>query len=305
MTTKGYEQAVRLLFNLLPDIAREEAFALKGGTAINMFYRNMPRYSVDIDLTYLPVVDRAEDLAGIDAALEGIVESVGRRNPEFQVARIRGGGGRGTRIMVADGGVTVKIETTPVMRGTVLPAVRMATSDMATGQFGFAETNVVSFEDVYAGKLNAALDRKHPRDIFDVMILYRNEGVTDKLFRVFLAYLAGSSRPMHELLDPKVPLNETLFDAEFQGMSRESVSFSKIEETQARLRDDVRTRLTGDIAAFLLSLHDAEPDFNLLDLPEAANLPAVRWKVMNLERLKRENRGKHEDQRRALEAIFV
>ena len=303
--SEGYQQAVRLLFHLLPDIAREGCFALKGGTAINMYYRDMPRYSVDIDLTYLPRVSWEEGLAGIDAALDGIVEAVLRRNSHFRAHRNPEGGGGGTRIVVNDGGgAGVKIETTPVMRGTVLPARRMRTSAAATEQFGMAETIVASFEDVYAGKLNAALDRQHPRDIFDVMVLYQNEGITDRLFRVFLTYLAGSRRPLHELLAPACRMDEAIFDAEFKGMARNPVPFSELVDTHVRLTGDIQARLTGDIAAFLLSLHDAEPDFSLLGLPDAANLPAVRWKVMNLERLIRENRTKHGEQRGALEALL-
>lgn len=207
--------------------------------------------------------------------------------------------------MVNDGGgAGVKIETTPVMRGTVLPAHWMRTSAAATEQFGLAETTVASFADVYAGKLNAALDRQHPRDIFDVMVLYQNEGITDELFRVFLAYVAGSRRPMHELLAPAGKMDEAVFDAEFRGMAREPVLFGELVDAQNRLTGDIQARLTGDNAAFLLSLHDAKPDFSLLGLPDAANLPAVRWKVMNLERLIRENRAKHGEQREALETLL-
>ena len=60
-----YVDQVRLLLGVLPDVAGEGAFALKSGTAINLLYRDMPRLSVDIDLTYLPVVhDREASLRG-------------------------------------------------------------------------------------------------------------------------------------------------------------------------------------------------------------------------------------------------
>ena len=63
-----YRQVV-LLVELLPLVAREPCFALKGGTAINLFIRNLPRLSVDIDLTYLPIQERDNSLAHIDDAL--------------------------------------------------------------------------------------------------------------------------------------------------------------------------------------------------------------------------------------------
>lgn len=67
---------------------------------------------------------------------------------------------------------------------------------------------------------------------------------------------------------------------------------------------DIRDRLRGNVAAFLLSLHDAQPDFNLIGLPQAEDLPAVRWKCLNLERLKSDNPDKHAEQRLLLEALF-
>ena len=99
----------------------------------------------------------------------------------------------------------VKIETSSVTRGTVHPTGLMVVSKRATQLFGFMEANVLAFEDVYGGKLVAALDRLHPRDLFDVKIFYYNEGLTDKLFRTFLIYVASSRRPMHEILAPENP----------------------------------------------------------------------------------------------------
>lgn len=69
-----YRQQVALLLRVLPFVEEERAFALKGGTAINLFVRDMPRLSVDIDLTWLPVEDRATSLAAINAAMLRIKE---------------------------------------------------------------------------------------------------------------------------------------------------------------------------------------------------------------------------------------
>ncbi len=49
--TDIYRKQVELLVRTIPNVAEEKCFALKGGTAINLFIRNMPRLSVDIDLT--------------------------------------------------------------------------------------------------------------------------------------------------------------------------------------------------------------------------------------------------------------
>ena len=299
-----YVAQVRLLLSVLPDIATETVFALKGGTAINLFYRDMPRLSVDVDLTYLPVADRQSSLKDMDDAFSGIVAAITERNPRVKARRIAGGGDNDTRIMVSDGSAQIKIETSPVTRGAVFPARTMVASESVTEQFGFVETNVLAFEDLYGGKLHAALDRQHPRDLFDVKLLYENEGLTDDLFRVFMVYVASSGRPMHELLAPARPYREDLYDGEFSGMTRETVSRNALADTGRRLHADIKSRLKDEVADFLLSLHDAAPDFGLIGLPEAGRLPAVRWKLINLEKLKQADPEKHAVQRRALENLF-
>ena len=208
MARELYAAQVALLVRILPFVAAEEEFALKGGTAINLFYRDLPRLSVDIDLTYLPIKDRAESLA---------------------------------------------------------------------------ETQVVSFEDLYGGKLHAALDRQHPRDLYDVKLLYENEGLTDALFRTFLIYVASSLRPAHELLNPNFANLEQPFAQEFLGMTKETVSLDALINVRARLIDDIQSRLDDAAQAFLLSLQDATPDFDVIGLPQAACLPAVKWKLLNLQ----------------------
>src|SRR3546814_5645060 len=93
---------------------------------------------------------------------------------------------------------------------------------------------VVSFEDLYGGKLHAALDRQHPRDFYDVELLYANEGLTDSLFRVFLVYVAASGRTMHELLAPARSSIASPFPAEVVGMTRDVVSLGALEAARVR-----------------------------------------------------------------------
>ena len=117
-----YLAQVRLLLAALPEIARETAFALKGGTAINLFYRDLPRVSVDLDLTWLPVTDRRSSLQDIDDALHRIAAAITARYPRLEARRTAGGGGADTRVIVRGGRAQVKIETSPVTRGAVYPA---------------------------------------------------------------------------------------------------------------------------------------------------------------------------------------
>lgn len=299
-----YIAKVSLLISVLPSIIEESVFALKGGTAINLFHRDMPRLSVDIDLTYLPVSDRSESLTEIDETFERIVNSICLSNPELTCQRTKPNREVATRILVRNQAIEIKIETSPVARGTVYPSVRMVVSPTVMERFGYAEANIAVFEELFAGKIVAALDRQHPRDLFDVKLLYDHEGLTDKLFRMFLVYLAGSRKPVHEILAPKKRLEDSEVLSHFEGMTAEPVAKETLIEAQDRLHEDIRGRLTGDVASFLLSLHDAEPDFDAIGVPAANDLPAIKWKLLNLARLKVENPQKHSKQREALRALF-
>lgn len=164
---------------------------------------------------------------------------------------------------------------------------------------------VLSFEDLFGGKLHASVDRQHPRDLFDVKLLYENEGLTDALFRTFLVYVASSGRPPHELIKPSFSKLDGAFVKEFEGMTIEPVSLDQLKDVRARLAKDLLSRLDENAMRFLLSLHDVEPDFEAIGLPQAAKLPAVRWKLLNLAKLKEQNPAKHAEQRRAIEEILA
>lgn len=305
MAREPYAAQVSLLVRLLPFIAQEKAFALKGGTAINLFYRDMPRLSVDIDLTYLPVRDRAESLADINETLDRIMTAASRGINGLDARRIDGGGGGATRIRARLGGAEVKVETSPVTRGVVHDPEERAVSTAVEDEFGYAAVQVVSFEDLFGGKLHAAMDRQHPRDLFDVKLLYENEGLTDELFRTFLVYVASSPRPAHELLRPSLSNLDEPYAREFVGMTTIPVTLDDLIATRARLIADIGARLDANAQRFLTTLHDGEPDFEAIGLPQAADLPAVRWKLLNLKKLAAENPDKHKVHREELEKLFT
>jgi len=304
MDRETYLAQVRLLVRLLPLLAEEPDFALKGGTAINLFYRDMPRLSVDIDLAYLPVAERAPSLKVINEAFDRLTARANAM-PGASARRIAGGGGGGTRILATGGGVTVKIETSPVMRGTIGKPRLMRTTDKVENAFGFVAANVLAFNDLYAGKLHAALDRQHPRDLFDIKLLYENEGLIDELFHAFLVYAACSSRPTHELLAPNEKDIAPEFEKEFAGMTAAPVALEELTDARKKLVADIQSRLKGPTAEFLMTLQAGAPDFTLIGLPQAADLPAIKWKMLNLKKLIAENPDKHRAQTEALNAIMI
>jgi len=215
---------------VLPQVATETCFALKGGTAINLFVRDMPRLSVDIDLTYLPVAERPKALADIEAALERIIALIDRRLPGVRITQKRPAEGLiGFQVNIPD--AQVKVEVNPVLRGVVFPPAELTVRQKVEERYGFAETLVVSFEDLYAGKICAALDRQHPRDLFDVKLLLETGGLNRDVFRAFLVYLISHGRPMAELLAPHRKDIRPEFEGGFDGMTDEPVSIDELVKT--------------------------------------------------------------------------
>lgn len=281
---RRYTDRVRLLVEILPVLAQEPHFALKGGTAINLFEHDLPRLSVDIDLAWLPVHDYAEDARLIAESLERLAVALRARPLQLQVMTSAGeGAGTVTRLVASRGRARVQIETTPVMRGTVHPVRKMVVRPRVEEAFGFAEVQVLDFADLYAGKLAAALARQHPRDLFDVGLLLEDERADAHLWRTFLVYLTCSPKPAWEMLAPRVPGDfEATFAAHFQGMTTEAIAVEALLASRERLLERVAGWLDGPSCAFLQSVENEQPDFNLIGLAHAAELPGVRRKLYNL-----------------------
>jgi predicted nucleotidyltransferase component of viral defense system len=281
---ESYRRQVALLLQTLPHVAVEDCFALKGGTAINLFVRNMPRLSVDIDLTYLPVETRARSLAAIDAAMKRIVKRIEDTIPGARVTQSLSETVI-TRLTVRAASVQTKIEVTPVLRGTVYPTSLRTVSPAVEDGFGFAEINVVSFSDLYAGKLVAALDRQHPRDLFGVRDLFAHEGIDDDLRRAFIVYLLSHGRPMFEVLKA-VPKNiGPEFLRGFEGMTEMPVTVDELTAARALLVDAIVGEMPHEHRRFLVSFEEGRPDWSLLGVPGAEQLPAVLWRQQNLDNL--------------------
>ncbi len=232
MASEVFEGQVALLVRVLPYVATETCFALKGGTAINLFVRDLPRLSVDIDLVYLPIEDRETSLIGIRSALSRIAQKIRKAIPDSVVTDSANAGG--TLVLVRQRNAQIKIEVTPVLRGTVHPTELKTVRPSVEEQFGFAEIQVVSFADLYAGKLVAALDRQHPRDLFDVQHLLANEGIDDALYQAFLAYVLSHNRPAHELLQPRLKEIRRTFETEFVGMTVSETSLEMLLATREK-----------------------------------------------------------------------
>lgn len=279
-----FRRQVALLLRSIPAIAREKCFALKGGTAINLFIRDLPRLSVDIDLTYVPVAPRNKSLAAIDKALRRIEARIVKSSVDLRVSQSHHDECV-TKLVVREGRSQIKIEVTPVLRGCVFEPELRSVSSAVEAEFGFAEMPVVSLADLYAGKLVAALDRQHPRDLFDVKELLAHEGLTPEIRSAFLVYLVSHNRPMAEVLAARPKDITREFETNFTGMTTAPVELADL----LRARDDMVATLIRNMPKahrkFLLSFEQGKPDWALVGLDGAGRLPAVQWRQQNLDAL--------------------
>jgi len=299
-----YLDTARLLTQVAPLVFQDGVFALKGGTAINLFVRDMPRLSVDLDLVFPDyTLSREEALARISEAIRNSAERLTARG--ILTHTIASGDAGETKLLVRRGNVELKVEVNFVMRGTVHP-VRNASLSPKAREVLLAdlELPVVSLEDLYGGKLVAALDRQHPRDLFDCMQLFAHEGITPAIRRAFVVYLACHNRPVHEVLFPAVRDISREYERTFKGMTAEPVELSELLATRERLITELEYGLDADERKFLISFVRNQPNWGLLGIPHLAELPGIRWKLHNLSQLAKLSPKKFEKQAEALERLL-
>lgn len=283
---QDYVDTVRLLLAVAPAVFRPPRFALKGGTALNLFVQDMPRLSVDIDVVFTDhTLDREAALKAIAADLKSIKSAISAMGHRADLPTTKGGDE--VKLIIDGNGVRVKVEVNFVFRGSVLPVVQRPLISTAQDVFTTDITlPVLDTAELYGSKLVAAMDRQHPRDMFDVSKMIERFGWQPSFVDCFVAYLAGHNRPVHEVLFPrKLPL-EPAFTNEFAGMTRDGVALDLLEETQERLIAQLPRALSTSHREFLLSLVRAEPAWELMPFNHLQHLPALQWKLLNLRKLK-------------------
>jgi hypothetical protein len=284
MLSADYQRAVQLLLRLVPIVFASDVFALKGGTAINLFMSPVSRLSVDLDLAFLPLgLPRAEALAEISRELEGVRERAEASSLTTRAPRRVSGDE--SQVLVSDGQTEVKIEVNQVFRGSVLPTHMARLHPTAEELFAtHVAARLLANAEVYAGKAVAALDRQHPRDLFDVWIRYHDGGYSSSDLDVFAVYLAGHNRPPHEILtDRDRPLAD-LYVASLVGMtSGNTPSVEELDATRRQFRLDVLRRMSSQAREFLTSFFALDPAWDALPFSGLEQLPALQWKQRNLE----------------------
>jgi hypothetical protein len=299
-----YVDTVRLLLAVAPAVFRPPRFALKGGTALNLFVQDMPRLSVDIDVVFTDhTLDREAALKAIAADLKSIKSAISAMGHRADLPTTKSGDE--VKLIIDGNGVRVKVEVNFVFRGTVLPVVQRPLVFTAQDIFTTDITlPVLDTAELYGGKLVAAMDRQHPRDIFDVLKMIERFGWQPSFADCFVAYLTGHNRPVHEVLFPKKLPLEPAFTNEFAGITRDGVALDLLEQTQERLIAQLPRTLTTSHREFLLSLVRAEPAWELMPFNHLQLLPALQWKLLNLRKLKSRDATRFSVQHNGLAAKF-
>jgi predicted nucleotidyltransferase component of viral defense system len=297
----AYKKQVALLLQILPEVAAEKSFALHGGTAINLFELDMPRLSVDIDLTFTTIGEREKDLDTIRKLLEKLMERIKKRIPTITfsdpVVALEN-----LKINCVTKDAIVKIEVNQINRGLMSPTRLMTLCDNTQEAFdSFCEMQVVSTEQLWGGKIIAALDRQHPRDLFDINNMLAKIGFTDDIKRGFIFFLLCSKRPIHEVLNPQLINQEDIFSSQFDGMTDELFTYEKYEEVRTHLIETIRKSLSNEDKDFLLSFAKGEP---IWEKDDYSTYPAVRWKLLNIDKLKKANPEKFKEQITLLEQVL-
>lgn len=289
-----YVGTVRLMLGIAPIVFDTPIFAMKGGTALNLFLQDMPRLSVDIDVVLTDrMLSRDDAIAAISSELERARERIEVEGHATKFSKAAPSGkakGDEVKLTVISGDTSVKVEVNYVSRGTLLEPAARPLAPAAEETFNTRIVVPTLHEaELYGSKLVASLDRQHPRDLFDVMHMYALFGLREDIVDAFVGYLAGHNRPIHEVLfGPKHSMAE-VYETDFVGMTLETVGLDVLEATQGRLHRELPAALTENHRQFLLSLVRAEPDWSLMPYEHLRELPAIRWKLQNLEALKKKN----------------
>lgn len=298
--TQQYKDRVSLLLDILPIVAKRKCFALKGGTALNLFIWEMPRLSVDIDLVYLPISDRDEAFKDISANLTIIKDELEK------ILRIKVVLTDNAKLVCSKGGTIVKVEVNTIIRGSLFDVEEIEVVDAVQDEFGkFAAISVLNKAEIYGGKICAALDRQHPRDIFDVSkILDEGKGdFNEKIKEAFMFYLLSHNRPINEILFSRINDKKADFKNQFEGMAKEKFDYEDFIKISKLLREKISNLFSDNDKKFILSFKQGKPEWSLF-VKDISQYPSIKWKLANINNLIDNNPAKYREMYDKLERVW-
>ena len=284
-----YRKQVALLIRIMPSVYKIKEFAVHGGTAINLFHRNLLRYSVDIDVTYIPIENRQQSLASINQKLLEVKKNIEKTIPGVVVKHKPDV----WKLLCTLGDATVKIEVNATKRGIIGDVVELPLCEKARNEFSMGcKARTVSFSQLYGGKITAALSRQHPRDLFDCK--YMELQSFDDVKNGFMLCLLGSDKPIIESLQPHDIDQTEALENQFQGITETPFGYEDYLESRTALLSLVNGGLTITDKEFLLSFEQGDPDWNKCCAGDLSQYPSVQWKLLNIGKLKESNPVKFE-----------
>ena len=284
-----YRKQVALLIRIMPSVYKIKEFAVHGGTAINLFHRNLLRYSVDIDVTYIPIENRQHSLASINQKLLEVKKNIEKTIPGVVVKHKPDV----WKLLCTLGDATVKIEVNATKRGIIGDVVELPLCEKARNEFSMGcKARTVSFSQLYGGKITAALSRQHPRDLFDCK--YMELQSFDDVKNGFMLCLLGSDKPIIESLQPHDIDQTEALENQFQGMTETPFGYEDYLESRTALLSLVNGGLTITDKEFLLSFEQGDPDWQKCCAGDLSQYPSVQWKLLNIKKLKESNPVKFE-----------
>lgn len=294
-----YKRQVALLIRIMPLVYQIKDFAVHGGTAINLFHKNMPRYSVDIDLTYIHIQEREESLKTIKEHLTILKKNIEKTIPNIKVIPKYDI----WKLQCTLNGATVKIEVNGTKRGVIGEIEEKMLCQKAQQEFSMAcKARTVSYSQLYGGKITAALSRQHPRDLFDCK--YMEINTFNEVKDGFMLCLLGSDKPIIESLQPNDIDQSKVLENQFKGMSDIEFTYEDYEKTRKKLINQVNTSLTETDNAFILSFEEGNPDWSKCSAGDLSNYPSIKWKLQNIINLKETNPLKYKQGIEKLKQYF-
>ena len=284
---EAYKRQVALFIRIMPLVYKIKDFAVHGGTAINLFVKNMPRYSVDVDLTYLLLKNREESLQEINNHLISLKQQIEKAIPGIRVVHKPAI----WKLLCTHGNAMVKIEVNGIKRGIIGEVEDRQLCEKARNEFKMdCVARVVPFSLLYGGKIAAALGRQHPRDLFDYKYMEIESFADIKNGLIF--YLLGSDKPVIESLQPNPVDQKQALENQFQGMSDVPFDYSDFETTRKELIENVNQNLTDTDKDFLLSFESGSPEWDKCCAGDLSGYPSIQWKLKNILTLKKTNPSK-------------
>ena len=168
----------------------------------------------------------------------------------------------------------------------------MPLCDKAQAEFGmYCKARIVPLEQLYGGKIVAALSRQHPRDLFDYNYMDTNN--IEGLKRGFMFALLGSNKPFIEYLSPSLISQQEALENQFRGMTDIPFTYENYENARIQLIAFINSILSIEDKAFLVDFEEGRPKWEKSAYSDFKDFPSVQWKLLNVNKLKTQNPVKH------------